>query len=172
MPIWLPAWKMLVNSASSSSRKQTQGCLLAVLPRKVTSLPPCPWLSATLPCTPGTQPLHSAVAVKGSRSRSAWSWDVHLRDPKAHQRTETRSSPQEARSVWLVHLPSCKRSILFYIIPKFKAFFYLFLYLLYFTTSPQLNFSSDLPLPPLKDFLYKKQFPFSSRFKIRNSKLS
>lgn len=48
MPIWLPAWKTLVNSASSSSRKQTKGCLLALLPRKGTSLHPWPWLSATL----------------------------------------------------------------------------------------------------------------------------
>lgn len=92
MPIWPPAWKTLVNSASSSSGKQTKGCLLAVLPRKVTSLHPCPWLSATLPCTPGTQPLYSAVAVKGSRSRFRWPWDVHSRDPKAHQGTGTSCS--------------------------------------------------------------------------------
>lgn len=70
MPIWLPAWKTLVNSASSSSRKQTKGCLLAVLPRRMTSLHPQPWLSATQLCAPGTRPLHGAVAVavKGSRA--------------------------------------------------------------------------------------------------------
>lgn len=86
MPIWLPAWKTLVNSASSSSRKQTKGCLLAVLPRKVTSLHPCP-LAFSHPALPwGTQPLPSAVAVAvtGSRSRFGWSRDVHMRDPNAH----------------------------------------------------------------------------------------
>lgn len=165
MPIWLPAWKTLVNSASSFSRKQAKGWLLAVLPRKVTSVHPWPWLSATLPCTPGTQPLHSAVAVKGSRSPFGWLWDEHSRDPKANQATGTRSSPHEARSVQLVYLSSCKRTILFCIIPNFKASFYLFIYLLHFTTPPQFKFSSDFCLFS-KTFLIGNNFHFQARSRL------
>lgn len=94
MPIWLPAWKTPVNSASSSSRKQTKGCLLAVLPSKVTSLHPCPWLSATLPCSPGLSTALWPWAVKGSGSRFGWSWDVHSRDP-THTRELEQGAPRK-----------------------------------------------------------------------------
>lgn len=46
MAVWLPAWKTLVNFTSSSSKKHAKESLRAALPREVTSLHPCPWLSA------------------------------------------------------------------------------------------------------------------------------
>lgn len=171
MPIWLPAWKTLVNSASSSSRKQTKGCLLAVLPREVTSLHPCPWLSATLPCTPGTWPLHSAVAVKGSRVHFGWPWDEHSRDPKAHQGTGTSCSCMRQDQFCWCTCPAAKEPSYFTSSQMLRASFYFFIYYILQVRLSVSKYSSDLPLPPVKDFLYRKQFPFSSQFKTRNSKL-
>lgn len=158
MPIWLPAWKTPVNSASSSSRKQTKGCLLAVLPRKMTSLHPCPWLPATLPCTLGTRPLHSAVAVGCERQQLTFGlvMGCALKRP---QSTGTRTRSSLHKAVLLVHLPSCKIVIVFYIIP------YLFIYYI-------LQFHLSLSTTSASSRRLSLQFPVSSQFKTRNSKLS
>lgn len=173
MPIWLPAWKTLVNSASSSSRKQTKGCLLAVLPRKVTSLHPCPRLSATLPC-PEALSLSPALwlwlwlaagHLLAGHGMCTWETPTHTR-----WGTGTRSSPQEVKSVLLMHLPSCKRTILFYVGPEFKASFsYFFIYYIL-----QLHLSLSILLTYLcllsKAFFIGNNFHFqaSSRLEIQN----
>lgn len=121
-----------------------------------------------------TQPLPSFLALgyqSGAGHLLGCSWVCALeRDPKACLGTRAKSSLHRARAALLTDLPSSKRIILFITSQILNSpFVYLFKSSHIFTTSVQLRYFSDSPLPPLKDFLYRKQFPFLSLLKRTRS---
>lgn len=136
MPAWLPAWKTLVNSASSSNGKQTEGILPAVLPRERSDLTPCvPRVSAAAPGAPTPAPPHSASPQLFGSGEAEWSrlplqvllgctWET---DPKACLGTRAKSSLHRAGAALLTDLTSSKRIILFISSQIQSSFIYLLL---------------------------------------------
>lgn len=135
---WLPAWKTPVNFAFSSNKEQAKESLPAALPRAVTSLQPCPLLSASIPHCPA---LHqsSMLSTQGFGDRPA---------------QQLRSQILPFLCVWGGFLFGGRGE-------EISQFCYL---------KPVLDkYFSDSPLSPLKAFLYRKQFPFSSQPKRTTS---
>lgn len=141
---WLPAWKTPVNFASSSNKEQAKESLPAALPRAVTSLQPCPQLSASIPHCPA---LHQS-SMLSTQGRASLVIDLR-------SNSDLKYFP--FLCVWGGGVLFGGRG------EEISQFCYL---------KPVLDkYFSDSPLSPLKAFLNRKQFPFSSQPKRTTSSL-
>lgn len=117
----------------------------------------------------GTWPLHSAVAVKGSRAHFGWPWDEHSRDPKAHQGTGTSCSCMRQDQFCWCTCPAAKEPSYFTSSQMLRASFYFFIYYIL-----QVRLSVSILLTYLcllsKTFFIGNNFHFqaSSRLETQN----
>lgn len=152
MAVWLPAWKTLVNFTSSSNKQHAKESLRAALLREVTSLHPCPWLSALFRA-PARSTGHSAAPQlwpRGARLQQFPLWlllaepELWTRAKKLPAQGDSRFAdrPAQQQKNHTIHsIPNPKFS--FYSLPSLSHF-------CYFNFNPVLDkYFSDSPLPPL-----------------------
>lgn len=149
MPIWLPAWKTLVNSTSSFSRNK---------PRDVfRQCSPVEWPQSV------PRPPHGAVAAQGCSSPSGWLWDGTRETPKQTRELEQGAPHMRQHQFSWCTCPAAKE-------PSYSTssqilrppFIYLFIT---FHNLTQFKFSSDFCLFS-KTFLIGNNFHFQARSRL------